>query len=203
MNLFLAFAGAYLVGSLPTGWILVRLFKGVDIRRFGSGNIGMTNVWRVAGAPLALATLFLDASKGWLCAGFLPAWISAGRAGAVGCAAAVLIGNIFSIFLKGKGGKGVGVAAGVFLTLLPKATAAALLVFLLVLFMKKIVSLASLSAAAALALFSFVFYGVRVDAFFAAAVVLLVFWTHRKNIERLRAGTEPRLGRRASREEKR
>lgn len=203
MNFFLALAGAYLIGSIPTGWILVRLFRGMDIRRFGSGNIGMTNVWRVAGAPLALATLFLDASKGWLCAGLFPAWVSVGRGGAVACAAAVLIGNVFSIFLKGKGGKGVGVGAGVFLTLLPKATLAALFAFVLVLFMKKIVSLASLSAAAALALFSFTFYGARVDAFFAASVAVLVFWTHRKNIERLRAGTEPRLDRQASQEKKR
>jgi glycerol-3-phosphate acyltransferase PlsY len=162
---------------------------GVDVRASGSGNIGATNVGRTAGAWPGILTLFLDIAKG-----VVPVLV-AGRYGAapvglvlVGLSA--IFGHIFPIFSRFRGGKGVATTFGVFLALAPAAAGLALVVFAAVFLSTRTVSLASLSAAAALPLW-LVSFGDSGPRFWAAAVVaLLIAWTHRDNLRRLRSGDE-------------
>src|SRR5581483_5752724 len=105
---------AYLLGSIPMGYWLVKWVKGVDVRKEGSGNIGMTNVWRVAGAGWGTATLLFDIGKGVLAVWMARHWGREGDWVEVAAGLSVLLGNVFSIFLGFKGGKGIGVSVGVF-----------------------------------------------------------------------------------------
>src|SRR5262245_33914401 len=120
----------YLLGSVPFGLLIAKIFYRVDIRQSGSGNTGATNVWRTLGRAPGMATLALDIFKGMaivITARFLA---PGNEILAVGCGLASIIGHNWSLFLKGKGGKGVATSAGVFLALIPKQTGVAALVFL-------------------------------------------------------------------------
>jgi glycerol-3-phosphate acyltransferase PlsY len=182
---------AYLLGSVPTGYIL-GYFSGVDVRKAGSGNVGATNVARVAGKKLGVFTLIGDVAKG-----FLPVYF-AQRLGfdatVVGLAAlAAFVGHLFPVFLKFRGGKGVATALGALLALAPAATAVLVLVFLAVALASRIVSLASIAAAAAAPLAVWLLgYHPEVIAV-AVAMALLIIWRHEKNIHRLIAGAEPKF----------
>lgn len=190
---------AYLLGAVPFGLLLVRRFAGSDPRRCGSGNIGATNVRRVAGNRLGAAALAADLAKG--CVPALaalalveasPAWESA-YAGLVGTAA--FGGHLFPVYLKFRdGGKGVATAAGVFLALAPAATVIALLVFVLVLCLGDRVSPGSLAAALVLAPAVHLTGGPGPLTAWALLVAALILWRHRENIRRLAAGREPRIG---------
>src|SRR6266403_1163206 len=143
---------AYLLGSIPFGLLFTRLFGGGDVRKSGSGNIGATNVARVAGAVPALLTLLFDTLKG-----AAPVWLAARLTGDSAtwmmiAALAALLGHCFPIWLKFRGGKGVATAAGAFLVLCPPALLGSIILFLLVLSFWRYVSLASISAAAAMPL---------------------------------------------------
>jgi len=197
-------AGSYLLGSIPFGYILVRIFQGVDVRSIGSGNIGATNVARTGGKGLAIATLLLDAFKGWLPV-FLVLTLTVIPASgpeqrntlATLAALFAVLGHMFPVWLGFKGGKGVATGLGVFLALAPKAVLIALLLFLAIVVFTRYVSLGSIVAAAA---FPVALWWMERDAFPAsalamcAAVALLVIFRHHQNIERLWAGTESRFG---------
>lgn len=193
----------YLLGSIPFGYILVRLFKKEDIRNTGSGNIGATNVIRSGAKGLGLLTFLLDACKGYVAVAFTvwflqhtslpPVLTQNARAAA---AAAAILGHIFPVWLRFKGGKGVATALGAFLALAPYAALAGAAVFLVVVLISRYVSLASVLAALAFPFFAVYFVRSRTPFFTAVLflIPLLVIVKHRQNITRLLQGTEYRFG---------
>ena len=193
----LVFVG-YILGSIPVGYLLVRARSGRDIRAMGSGNIGATNVARTAGWSTGVATLILDVAKGFL-AVWLAGHYSAGNIRFMTYAGlAAILGHVFPVWLKFSGGKGVATALGVFLMICWAAVASAILLFAIVFLYWRYVSLASVSAAAALPLLVYLLYApghapptaVTAGTLLAAAIIIV---KHRENIERLMAGTEPRF----------
>jgi glycerol-3-phosphate acyltransferase PlsY len=194
----LGLVAAYVVGSIPWAYIAGRALKGIDLRRHGSGNLGATNVYRLLGLPAAALVLLLDAAKGALPVLAFPALTGADSEGwALGFGVAAILGHVRSLFLLWQGGgKGVATAAGVFLALAPLPLAIALAAFAAVLAVTRFMSLGSLSGAAVLPVAVAATRGVREPLFYASlAVASFVFWTHRENIDRLRRGVEPRVGR--------
>lgn len=194
---------SYLLGSIPVGYLLIRLFRNQDIRSVGSGNIGATNVLRSAGKGLGAATFILDALKGsaavalaalvapQFAAGFPPRTIEA-----IAAVVAVL-GHMFPIWLRFRGGKGVATGFGVFLVAAPWAALAAITVFTIVLLLTRYVSLASILGAASFPVFAYFLVHGDKPAFFIAAqfiVALLIILKHHANIRRLLTGTENRFG---------
>jgi len=205
-SLFIA-AAAYLLGSIHTGYLLVRLFRHQDIRHAGSGNIGATNVLRSGGKGLGAATFLLDVLKG--CAsvalgGLLGALLvpDASTLNMRGLAAlCAVLGHVFPVWLRFKGGKGVATGFGVFLVAAPLAALAAISVFALILLASRYVSLASILGSASFPLFAWLFNRIQGNAdrtpFFIAvevAVALLIIAKHHQNIRRLLNGTESRFG---------
>jgi len=196
-------AAAYLLGSIPIGYLLVRFFRHQDIRTFGSGNIGATNVLRSGGKGLGAATFLLDVLKG-CCAVWLGALLggllmpAAPVRSAEGIAALVaVLGHMFPIWLRFRGGKGVATGFGVFLVAAPLAALAAISAFLLVLFLGRYVSVASILGAGGFPFFAWLLVrGPRPAVFIAAqfAVALLIIAKHHQNIRRLLDGTESRFG---------
>jgi glycerol-3-phosphate acyltransferase PlsY len=200
-------AAAYLLGSIPTGYLLIRLFLHQDIRSVGSGNIGATNVLRSGGKLLGAATFLLDMLKG--CAAvWLGAWLGALLAPtalplnmeALAALSAVL-GHMFPVWLGFRGGKGVATGFGVFLVADPWAALAAISVFFLVLYFSRFVSLASILGSASFPAFSWLLNrmlaGSERPLFFIAVqfiVSFLIIAKHHQNIRRLLAGTESRFG---------
>jgi len=190
---------AYLLGSIPFGYLLVKWVKGVDVRTQGSGNIGMTNVWRVAGARWGIATLALDIAKGvlavWLAAHFDPDddWLR------VACGLAALLGNVFSIFLKFKGGKGIGVSTGVFFYLLPVPSSAGLGAFLLAVLLTRMISVGSLLGVTVMMGLTFYFQKtLNWYSGLALFATVMIWWTHRQNLKRILLGTENKTGKKKS-----
>jgi glycerol-3-phosphate acyltransferase PlsY len=189
---------AYLLGSIPFGLLLTKLFGGGDVRKAGSGNIGATNVARVAGPLPGILTLLLDAAKGaaavWLAALFSnesATWMMIG-------ALAALIGHCFPVWLKLRGGKGVATAAGVFLVLSPLALLGSAIVFVLVVGFWRYVSLGSISAAAAMPLLVYLLWAPHhapplAVTFGALAAAGLIIYKHDANIQRLVEGEEPKF----------
>jgi glycerol-3-phosphate acyltransferase PlsY len=182
---------AYLLGSVPTGYLLGYL-SGVDVRRAGSGNVGATNVARVAGKKLGLLTLVGDTAKG-----FIPVYLAralgldAGLTGVVALAA--FLGHLYPVFLKFQGGKGVATALGALLALAPAAVGVLLPVFLLVALAGRMVSLASMIAAGAAPITLWLFGYPEPWIGVTAVMALFIVWRHRANIERLAAGAEPKF----------
>ncbi len=195
---------AYLLGSVPWGLVLTRMFTTVDIRRQGSGNIGANNVRRVAGTPLGLLTLAGDLLKG-----AAPVYLAVRlsgldpilKAGFVSVVAlAAFVGHLFPLYLKLKGGgKGVATAAGCFLVISPVSILAALVVFLLIVCWSRRVSAGSLSAAVALPVA--VWWSLRSPVYSGCALLMavLIVLRHKDNIRRLIIGSEPALGQKSDR----
>ena len=194
---------AYLLGSIPFGYILVRIFRRQDIRLVGSGNIGATNVIRSGAKGLGAATFLLDMLKGctavWAAAVIASALappMAPRNAQAIGALFAVL-GHMFPVWLRFRGGKGVATGFGVFLVAAPWAALAAIGVFFVVLAISRIVALASIIGAASFPFFAwFLTSGERTPLFIAAqfVVALLIILKHHANIRRMLAGTESRFG---------
>jgi acyl phosphate:glycerol-3-phosphate acyltransferase len=192
---------AWLVGSIPTAYLVGRA-HGVDLRTVGSGNLGATNALRTLGWKAGLLVYLVDTLKGLLPVALLPRVLPLVLGGnahphwgmAFGLAA--IVGHVRPVFLRGKGGgKGVATASGVFLALVPIPALSALVAFIVVAAASRYISLASLIGALVLASVVGVQYGTRVPVFgLAVLVTAFVFWTHRENIDRLRRGTERRLG---------
>ncbi|MBI4528292.1 MAG: glycerol-3-phosphate 1-O-acyltransferase PlsY [Deltaproteobacteria bacterium] len=182
---------SYILGSIPVGLVL-GLLSGVDVRQEGSGNIGATNVARVAGKTQGLLALLGDAAKG-----FIPVYFSIqfgytpGETGLVALAA--FLGHLYPVFLRFRGGKGVATALGVFLAIAPMATAVLGLIFLVVALLTRIVSLASMAAAgtAPIVLWAFSYQPTIVG--ISALMGLWIIWRHRENIQRLASNVEPRF----------
>jgi len=194
----LIIAAAFLLGSIPTGYLVARA-RGLDIRRHGSGNIGATNVLRTLGKPLGILVFAIDALKGFvavwlpyfLTAAPVPAWLP------VAAAVAAIAGHNYTPWLGFQGGKGIATSAGVLLALMPWAVLAIAVVWFAVFSATRYVSLASMSAAAALPvavalLWHFGAAGNLSLLIFALLISALAIWRHRSNIQRLRDGTEPR-----------
>jgi len=191
MTLLAAVAG-YLIGSLPTGLLIIRALRGVDIRTLGSGNVGATNVYRVAGLPIALLVLVIDALKGatpvlLARAWGQPPWVE------VLAGLAAIIGHNWSIFMRFAGGKGIAASFGVLTALSPVAAGAALGVWLAVVAVTRYASLASLLAIAFVPVV--MWWRDEPSEHVAFGVIALAFalYRHRANIARLRAGTELRI----------
>ncbi|MFA6599444.1 MAG: glycerol-3-phosphate 1-O-acyltransferase PlsY [Candidatus Omnitrophota bacterium] len=199
MNTVFFLVFAYLLGSVPFGWLIGKWVRGVDLREHGSGNIGATNVFRVVSKKWGIFALFLDALKGY--AGVsIPVWIL-GRTGnapfALGLGAAAILGHSFPVWLKFKGGKGVATALGVFLSILPVPALLTFLFWAVCFAITRIISLSSLAAAAVFPLVVGVFlWGTPGFTWLLAvslALAAFIFYTHRANIARLRRGEEKRL----------
>lgn len=189
---------AYLLGSIPFGVLIARLRGRRDLREAGSGNIGATNVARVAGLGAGVVTLLLDAGKG-----LLSVWLAArcseeSATWMILAGLAALLGHCFPVALRFRGGKGVATAAGVFAVLCPLALVAATAVWMLMVIFWRYVSLASVAAAAAMPLLVYFLwapghappYAVSIGTLAAA---VLIIWKHDANLQRLVTGREPRF----------
>uniref|UniRef100_UPI0035C9D829 glycerol-3-phosphate 1-O-acyltransferase PlsY n=1 Tax=uncultured Sphingomonas sp. TaxID=158754 RepID=UPI0035C9D829 len=184
----------YLLGSIPFGVLLTRMAGAGDLRQIGSGNIGATNVLRTGRKGLAAATLLLDAVKG-----FAAVWIADQYLGGNGviAAAAAFLGHLYPVWLGFKGGKGVATLLGIVLALHWPIGLVYAVVWIALLALFRISSLAGLAAAVSAPL-SAAFFSQFDVVLLLLALALLVVWKHRANIERLVGGVEPRIGRRAS-----
>ena len=200
-HLLLTAVAAFLLGSLPTGYLVARS-RGVDIRQHGSGNIGATNVFRTLGKPLGISVFVIDALKGfaavWLALRLVP-----GEWSGIVAAVAVIAGHNYTPWLGFKGGKGIATSAGVLLALMPLAVLAIAVVWFAVFFASRYVSLASICASAALPLAVAALWwtgrgGNAPLLVFALVISALAIWRHRSNIQRLRDGTESRFARRTN-----
>jgi glycerol-3-phosphate acyltransferase PlsY len=188
---------AYLLGSIPTGVILSKIFSDIDPRTQGSRNIGATNIYRTAGKKLGIITLVCDIGKG-----LVPVLIARGALEShfwIGSVALVaFLGHLYPVFLKFKGGKGVATGFGVFLALSPLPAFLAFLVFVGVVMGWRYISLGSLSAAASFPIFLAFFSAHSIYIAFAIFIGVLIFYRHRENIQRLLAGKENRFGKKKS-----
>lgn len=196
--IILSLVGSYLLGSLPWGYVVVKLKKGVDIRKFGSGNIGATNVNRILGGKYAFLVLLLDIGKG---TGGVLLGMELSRFGGVSSAFlsassgfSSILGHCFPIFLKFRGGKGVATSAGAFLFLTPLPLLLSFGVMAGVVWFFRYVSLGSILSALSLPLFIFLLKGKTPYFFFALVLSVLIIFTHRENILRLLKGEESKLG---------
>jgi glycerol-3-phosphate acyltransferase PlsY len=190
MTLFFLVLAGYLIGAIPTGVILTRLAGGEDIRSAGSGNIGATNVYRVAGRKLGVVTLIGDCLKGAVPTLLAQQTFNLSETGIALVALAAFIGHCYPVYLGFKGGKGVATALGIFLVLSPLSVLCILGVFVLILWKWRYISLASISSAASIPPLVLLFersLPLFVATLFIAAIVI---WRHKGNIELLRSGTE-------------
>jgi glycerol-3-phosphate acyltransferase PlsY len=189
-------AVSYLLGSIPTGYLVAR-WRGVDIRKVGSGNIGATNVLRTLGKPAGITVLAVDALKGFVAAMFVPGFFIANPQPkhAIIAAIAVILGHNYTLWLKFKGGKGIATSAGALIALVPAGLFVALIVFVLTFLLSGYVSLASIFAAIALP--PAVYFTTPSRSLLITCTVLsvLAIYKHKANIQRLMNGTEHRFKR--------
>jgi len=187
---------AYLLGSIPFALIFARRWGAADLRRVGSGNLGAANVMRVSGVAAGVMVAALDMAKGaasvWLAGRF-----SAGPEIPAAAGFAAIVGHIYPVWLRFRGGKGVATACGVFSMLTPLAVPPALIVFVITVWVTKYISLGSLLASLALPPLAYVVGSPAPAVFAAIAASILIVVRHRSNVVRLRTGTERRLGVRA------
>jgi glycerol-3-phosphate acyltransferase PlsY len=200
---WIGIAASYLLGAVPFSWLLARAIKGVDLREIGSGNIGATNAARALGRPLGILAFALDFGKGWASAGLIaPAFDARGRGMAVGvlCGAAAVLGHVWPIYLGFKGGKAVATGCGLVVAVDPLVFAVGGATWLAALFGFGYAGLASMLMCAAFPLAAAWRVSSGAAAFgwdavaWLGALAVLVILRHKKNIERMLAGTEPRRG---------
>jgi glycerol-3-phosphate acyltransferase PlsY len=191
MATFLSVIFAYLLGSVPTGYILGSL-AGVDVRKAGSGNVGATNVARVVGKRHGIFTLVADIAKG-----FVPVVVALHlgltSAATVLVGVAAFLGHLYPVFLRFQGGKGVATALGVFLGLSPWATLVLIPIFVLVILATRVVSLSSMVAAASAPIVFWLLTASPILTGTSVFIALMIILRHRGNIQRLLSGTEPRV----------
>ena len=191
-----ALASSYLIGSIPTAYLVVRGLKRVDIRTVGSGNVGATNVTRVAGVWAGVAVLCLDMLKGAVATLGLARWMvdAPTVTGQLACGLMAVVGHCFPIALGFRGGKGVATTIGVVLTTMPAVASVCLLIWLISFAMWRYVSVSSLAAAGTLPTTQLLTHAPWSDVCLGAILAGLIILRHRDNIERLRRGTEHRMG---------
>jgi glycerol-3-phosphate acyltransferase PlsY len=183
----------YLIAAIPTGVVLTRLMGGKDVRQQGSGNIGATNVYRVAGKMAGILTLAGDTLKGFLPLLAYKTWLTPTPAQLGTAGAIAIIAHCYPVYLKFKGGKGIATALGIFLIISPQAVLVALAVFMLTVVTTRYISLGSILAAMSAPLL-ILMLGYPQPIFLATLfIALLVIWRHRDNIKRLLDGTENRF----------
>jgi glycerol-3-phosphate acyltransferase PlsY len=193
----LSILASYLVGAIPTSYLVSRLVAGIDLRQHGSGNLGATNLYRVLGWKYAVPVALFDIAKGAVPVLCFAPLVSDSQLFALACGVAAIVGHVFSVFVRFKGGKGVATAAGVMLGLTPAALGISALVWVVLVALTGYVSLGSIAAAAVFPLAVYLLEHparpelIWIDAAVAAGVIFL----HRRNIQRLLRGTENRFRR--------
>ncbi|MBC8384012.1 MAG: glycerol-3-phosphate 1-O-acyltransferase PlsY [Candidatus Cloacimonetes bacterium] len=199
MNLLISVLFSYILGSIPTGYIFGKLIKGIDIREHGSGNVGATNALRVLGTKIGIITLILDVLKGYF-AMFIASRIITDPTNLhlIIIGFAVIIGHIFTIFLKFKGGKGVATSAGVFIFLTPIPVIFALIVFILTVSLSRFISLGSILASLTLFVTELIMnfrnqFSDKEKLILVAIVMSFIIIRHISNIKRIFAGNENKL----------
>ena len=178
----------YAVGSLPIGYLIAQCAGGIDLRLVGSGNVGATNVYRSTNLLTAIAVMIADVSKG--AAAVL---LAGGGAGAVAAGIAAVLGHVYPVWLRFRGGKGVATASGVFAVLSPLPTVVAAAAFAITVARWRFVSLGSIVATLLLPIVEWIVPGRRAVDIGSTIVAALILFRHRGNIARLLARTEPRL----------
>lgn len=198
-KLLFLFIVSYLVGSFPTGYLSVKLLQGIDIRDYGSGNTGATNVFRVAGTKAALITAVGDVGKGILALQLAkvmlqePLWGLEPKTALLICGIIVIAGHNWSIFLRFEGGKGVATTGGVLIALIPYMIWILLVIWLSLVVSTRYVSIASMVSGIAIPVFMLVFREPGEYVLFGIVIAIFVLYRHRSNIQRLLAGNENRL----------
>lgn len=196
-RLLVALLASYLLGSFPTGWLLVKWLRRVDVRTVGSGNVGATNVTRAAGLTAGVAVFLLDLAKGLVAVGLVAPWVapSATLGVRLGCGVAAIVGHDFPIVLGFHGGKGVATTFGVLFVAEPFVGVVALVVWVTGFLLWRYVSAGSLAAAVSIPVTQWLRGDPGLIVGLGGATALLIIVRHRTNIARLVAGTEHRLGR--------
>ena len=187
---------AYLIGSIPTGLIFGRLLKGIDIRDYGSGNIGATNVFRVVGKIPGIIVLIIDILKGFAPVLMIPQLVNVPISKglfSVLIGAAAISGHNWTVFSRFKGGKGVATGAGVFLALNPIAVGITLVLFFVLVALTKYISLGSVCSAVILPVLLMLFKSPLEYVLFGLIMSLIVIYRHKENIKRLLQGTENKI----------
>ena len=192
---------SYLIGAIPSSFIVGRLARGIDLRKFGSGNLGATNAFRVLGWKVALPVVIFDIAKGWFPTFAFPLWdgvapaaaASGGWAYAYGAAA--IVGHVFSPYVAFKGGKGVATSSGMLIALAPWGLLAGFLTWLALVFTTRIVSLSSIAAALVVPVVVAFVYGIGPVFWVCVGIAVFVVFAHRSNLKRLARGEEARFGR--------
>ena len=181
----------YLIGSIPSAYLVGKFLKGIDIREYGSGNVGATNAFRVLGKWAGIVVLLVDCLKGVL--GVVLAKSIAGPWFVVLGALMVMVGHNYPVFLKLRGGKGVATGAGILLAMAPKTVLMAVVIFALVVAITKYVSLGSIIAALSVPVIMFIFQEALPVKLLGFLAVAFVIFRHIPNIKRLMAGTESKI----------
>ncbi|MDO8602650.1 MAG: glycerol-3-phosphate 1-O-acyltransferase PlsY [Candidatus Omnitrophota bacterium] len=197
--LFLGFVAAYIIGSIPTAYIFGRVLKGIDIREYGSGNVGATNVFRVIGKAPGIIALIIDIIKGFVCATYLAsgfmylAPVTRPELYRILAGLFAIVGHNWTIFLKFKGGKGVATSAGVVIGLIPKIFWLGFLVWLITFFITGFVSLGSIVGVISVPIFTLAFGEPAEIVVFMCFLCLIIVYKHKPNIRRLARGEEKRI----------
>ena len=192
----LVIVAAYLIGSVPFALLLARRWGAADLRRVGSGNIGAANVLRASGVTAGVLVAVLDIAKG-AASVMLAERLSPNPASGAAAGLAAIVGHIYPVWLRFRGGKGVATACGVFSVLTPLAVPPALAIFLVTVWATKYISLGSVLASIALPPIAYALGSPAPAVLAAAAAAVIIVFRHRSNVLRLRTGTERRLGARA------
>ncbi len=199
LSLIAALILTYLIGSIPTAYIFGRIIKGIDIRNFGSGTVGATNVYRLIGKVPAFIVLFIDALKGFAPVLLFPAIFNIDKnllnpeLTSILIGVACISGHVWMVFLKFKGGKGVATTSGVMLAIAPKVFLIALIVWVIIFLLFRYVSLASITAAISLPIASLVMNKAFPLVLFSITICFIGTYKHKSNISRLLKGEEKKL----------
>lgn len=193
MTAVLLLIGAYLLGSIPTGYWLGRYWKGIDIRTMGSGNLGATNVFRVLGKTPGFLTLVIDMAKGFLPVFLAHTYFPGNYLLAMGAAIASIAGHATSPFVGFHGGKGVATSGGAYLALMPIPSVISLTTFAITFAITRIVSMSSLVATFAMCVAAVFYSPSHLLTGMTFVIAAFLFWSHRSNLKRLREGKETPL----------
>jgi glycerol-3-phosphate acyltransferase PlsY len=192
MIVALLLLAAYLIGAFPSSYVVAKLARGIDLRHHGSGNLGATNAFRVLGWKAATPVFLLDIFKGWFPTFYFPRIDGNDRwEWALAYGAMTIVGHVFSIYVRFKGGKGVATGAGVFIALAPLAVLVTTIIWVILVFITRTVSIGSIAAAASLPVAVALLDSRRLVLVLAIALAAFVVYAHRANIKRLMRGEEP------------